>query len=36
VTPLEALNDQPRWIDCPFCQQMTCTRVEKEDSTATG
>lgn len=35
VTPLERLGDAPDWIDCPFCQRMTKTRVTKQDSDTT-
>ncbi|KAK4228629.1 hypothetical protein QBC38DRAFT_474424 [Podospora fimiseda] len=30
ATPLNMLSDQPQWIDCPFCQRRTKTRVQKE------
>ncbi|KAL2018444.1 hypothetical protein VTK56DRAFT_863 [Thermocarpiscus australiensis] len=30
VTPLNQLGDHPQWIDCPFCQRRTMTRVNKE------
>ncbi|KAL2126519.1 hypothetical protein VTI74DRAFT_779 [Chaetomium olivicolor] len=30
VTPLNILGDQPQWIDCPFCQRRTMTRIGKE------
>ncbi|KAK3998242.1 hypothetical protein QBC44DRAFT_314061 [Cladorrhinum sp. PSN332] len=30
ATPLNMLGDQPQWIDCPFCQKRTKTRVHKE------
>ncbi|KAK3402411.1 hypothetical protein B0T20DRAFT_346455 [Sordaria brevicollis] len=33
VIPLENLNgEMPQWIDCPFCQRRTQTRVDKEGS----
>lgn len=35
VTPLNLLGELPRTIDCPFCKQMTQTRVEKKDSSET-
>ncbi|KAK1775114.1 hypothetical protein QBC45DRAFT_436258 [Copromyces sp. CBS 386.78] len=28
VVPLTQLGDGPQWIDCPFCQRRTQTRVE--------
>ncbi|KAI1737132.1 hypothetical protein F4680DRAFT_221498 [Xylaria scruposa] len=30
VTPLERLTPQEAWIDCPFCQHTTKTRITKE------
>ena len=30
VTPLDQLGQQPQWIDCPFCQRRTMTRVNKD------
>lgn len=30
VVPLEHLDNNPQWIDCPWCQKRTHTRVEKE------
>ncbi|KAI0121796.1 hypothetical protein F4814DRAFT_190769 [Daldinia grandis] len=30
VTPLERLDEHPRWIDCPACKRRTRTKVEKE------
>ncbi|KAJ3567047.1 hypothetical protein NPX13_g6907 [Xylaria arbuscula] len=30
VTPLHALTEAPAWIDCPFCQQRTQTRVARQ------
>lgn len=27
VTPLQLLQRQPQWIDCPFCKRMAKTRV---------
>ena len=35
VTPLKSLPDEPAWIDCPFCHQMTQTKVEQKDSSTT-
>ncbi|KAI0846300.1 hypothetical protein F5Y00DRAFT_264681 [Daldinia vernicosa] len=32
VTPLERLDRQPRWIDCPACKQRTKTQVIEEGS----
>lgn len=32
VVPLEHLDNNPQWIDCPWCQKRTHTRVEKEGS----
>lgn len=36
VTPLDHLGQEPEWIDCPWCQRMTKTRVTKEDSDMTS
>ncbi|KAI8944659.1 hypothetical protein F4801DRAFT_585213 [Xylaria longipes] len=33
VTPLERLTEQEAWIDCPFCQHTTKTRITKEGDT---
>jgi hypothetical protein len=30
VVPLNQLGDQPQWIDCPFCQRRTMTRLNTE------
>jgi len=30
VTPLNMLGDHPQWIDCPFCQRRTKTRITRE------
>ncbi|QPG94628.1 hypothetical protein C2857_006576 [Epichloe festucae Fl1] len=30
VIPLHQLNDQPQWIDCPFCHKRTTTVVQRE------
>ncbi|KAK3901833.1 hypothetical protein C8A05DRAFT_34493 [Staphylotrichum tortipilum] len=30
VTPLSRLGDNPQWIDCPFCEHRTMTRLRKE------
>jgi len=30
VVPLNQLGDTPQWIDCPFCQKRTQTRLDKE------
>ncbi|KAG7285694.1 hypothetical protein NEMBOFW57_007987 [Staphylotrichum longicolle] len=30
VTPLNMLGDRPQWIDCPFCQRRTMTRLNTE------
>lgn len=35
VTPLNRLGELPQSIDCPFCKQMTKTRVQKTDSAKT-
>ena len=35
VTPLHQLDEQPAYIDCPFCELRTQTRVTHEDSTST-
>ncbi|KAH9836895.1 LPS-induced tumor necrosis factor alpha factor [Teratosphaeria destructans] len=32
VTPLNLLRDSEAWIDCPFCQRRTRTRIDKVDS----
>ena len=36
VTPLDHLGMVPEWIDCPWCQRMTETRVTKQDSDMTS
>ncbi|KAH8157405.1 hypothetical protein CIB48_g10833 [Xylaria polymorpha] len=33
VTPLDKLTPQEAWIDCPFCQHTTKTRITKEGDT---
>ncbi|CAF9925539.1 MAG: hypothetical protein ALECFALPRED_003156 [Alectoria fallacina] len=35
VTPLDQLLEEPVYIDCPYCQRRTQTRVTHEDSSAT-
>ncbi|KAI8624081.1 hypothetical protein F5Y19DRAFT_480978 [Xylariaceae sp. FL1651] len=30
VTPLHSLTEEPAWIDCPFCKQMTKTRSARQ------
>lgn len=35
VTPLNLLGEQPEYIDCPFCERRTQTRVVKSDSSTT-
>jgi hypothetical protein len=30
VVPLNQLGEQPQWIDCPFCQRRTVTRLSTE------
>jgi lipopolysaccharide-induced tumor necrosis factor-alpha factor len=30
VIPINQLGDRPQWIDCPFCNQRTMTRVATE------
>lgn len=30
VIPINQLGDRPQWIDCPFCNQRTMTRVTTE------
>lgn len=35
VTPRERLGERPAYIDCPFCESTTQTRVKQEDSTTT-
>ncbi|KAF7553458.1 hypothetical protein G7Z17_g3616 [Cylindrodendrum hubeiense] len=35
VTPLHLLGDQSEFIDCPFCEKQTKTRVKKKPSNAT-
>ncbi|KAI0523882.1 hypothetical protein F5B22DRAFT_592392 [Xylaria bambusicola] len=30
VTPLQALTEQPAWIDCPFCKQRAQTRSTRQ------
>ncbi|KAK1763967.1 hypothetical protein QBC33DRAFT_548444 [Phialemonium atrogriseum] len=35
VTPLKSLREAPAWIDCPFCEKRTLTKVTQEDSSAT-
>ncbi|KAF4458672.1 LPS-induced tumor necrosis factor alpha factor [Fusarium albosuccineum] len=32
VTPLHMLGESPAWIDCPFCQRRTMTKVNTEGS----
>ncbi|KAH6880548.1 hypothetical protein B0T10DRAFT_145607 [Thelonectria olida] len=32
VTPLHLLADQPDMVDCPFCRQMSVTKVKKQAS----
>ncbi|KAJ5690149.1 LPS-induced tumor necrosis factor alpha factor [Penicillium macrosclerotiorum] len=33
---LNQLDEEPRWINCPFCHQETMTRVNKESTGTTG
>lgn len=35
VTPIEKLGDEPEFIDCPFCNRRTQTRVERSHSPMT-
>ncbi|KAF2738502.1 hypothetical protein EJ04DRAFT_509645 [Polyplosphaeria fusca] len=35
VTDLEHLGESPAYIDCPYCEKRTLTRVEQNDSSQT-
>ncbi|KAK5133985.1 hypothetical protein LTR08_007105 [Meristemomyces frigidus] len=35
VTPIEKLGDEPEFIDCPFCNNRTKTRVQTNHSPMT-
>src|SRR2546423_12489944 len=35
VTPLDRLQEEPAWIDCPFCLHITKTKVTHNNSTTT-